>query len=140
MFKKKCNKYPLNIIQEINLILNRSTGKTEQCQGKGSQHEQSQVSNFSVAGSIKSSFAPDASYLNTKKKSEDRWEETGSERERERANQNINNPEKSETLEVMVERKVLTLKKKKGTLKIFNFFDNLFKITLNVFFLTITWL
>lgn len=75
-----------------------------------------------------------------KKKSEDRWEETGSERERERANQNINNPEKSETLEVMVERKVLTLKKKKGTLKIFNFFDNLFKITLNVFFLTITWL
>lgn len=48
----------------------------------------------------------------TQKKSEDRWEETGSERERERANQNINNPEKSETLEVMVERKVLTLKKK----------------------------
>lgn len=48
MFKKKCNKYPLNIIQEINLILNRSTGKTEQCQGKGSQHEQSQMRTISL--------------------------------------------------------------------------------------------
>lgn len=108
MFKKKCNKYPLNIIQEINLILNRSTGKTEQCQGKGSQQEQSQVSSFSVAGASSRALLQ-THPTSTQKKSEDRWEETGSERERERANQNINNPEKSETLEVMVERKVLTL-------------------------------